>query len=206
MYRINRRLLFPLALFALLSVNAFAQEPDLAGRTTLFSIRLTGAPLGYFGYAADAGSHTNWFDSPLHEMSLQAEYYLFPQLGIEFTVDFKGYAWTGMMTAYPFVNFWGIPGFKIGVGIVEHPLDPESIFDLTLAAGVEGGVFWEDETDKFFGLGLTARAGILWRPVRAFGFGLEGAIHYASHFTDGSSYYPFELLEINLGIVIGVYF
>jgi hypothetical protein len=171
-----------------------------------FSLRLTGSPLGYFIYAADAGDHYNFFESPLHEVTIQAEFYLHPQWGIEATLDFKGYAWENMDTSYDFVNFWGVPGFKVGVGAVQHPLDPGSDLDLMLAAGLEFGMFWEDETYAFGGLGISARVGCVWKPVRAFGVGLEGAVHYGTHFTEGTSWYPFELFEFTLGLVIGVYF
>ena len=146
MLRLNCKSPFLFVPLLFLVTIAFAQEPDTAGRTNLFSVRLTCSPLGYFLYAADAGSHTNWFECPLHELTLQVEYYLVPQWGLELTIDFKGYAWDTMSSPYPFVNFWGVPGFKVGVGAVQHPLPPESIFDLTLAAGIEGGLFWEDET------------------------------------------------------------
>jgi hypothetical protein len=197
-----------------LAVPLSAQEDsEAAGEVqwSQFRLLLTVEPLGYFVYAADASTdfhtHYYYFDSPLHELSLELEYRPLDWLGLELTIDLKGYAWVGMNSPYGIVNFWGVPGLNVGLGVVDHLLTPESAFDLFIAAGYEYAIYVREDNGIIVnhGIGASVRFGFIWKPVPFIGVGLQGAAHAAKHFTD-NRYYSFYLFEGVLGLVAGFYF
>lgn len=208
----KRNLICIIMFLCIMYLNSYAGNIFEPNEGPQFAIRLSILPLGYFVYAADAGSHYNYFGDVFREVSMALEYRPFSQLGFEFYGDFKGYLWSDMDTPYPFVNFWGVPGFKIGAAAVYHIYDVDSIFDFYGSCGLEWGLFWENEVDIFGGLGISTRIAFAWRPVPWIGFGIIGAVHWARH-TGGYSatdevyrWYPFELSELAAGLSCNIYF
>lgn len=199
-------------LFCFIYMNSYAVNFFEPNEGPQCAIRLSILPLGYFVYAADAGSHYNYFSDPFREAYMAFEYRPFNLLGFEFYGYFKGYAWSEMDTPYAFVNFWGVPGFKIGAAAVYHMFNSDSIFDLYGTFGLEWGLFWENEIDIFHGLGIGVSIGFAWRPVPWIGFGITGATHWARHTggpsktNPGSEWYPFELSELSAGLSCNFYF